>query len=170
MHIKCIISVPMLLTIFNLEGFHCSSGLLMWIHSCLYCYKHSGEKCYIHTALHLKGYLPQYHTTKCFVPSHGSALLVQYGMCSLLFSSLCDMQLQPPHRGAVSICCLQQRQAPSASLLICRLLVTLILWPLLPFARLVWHLCRPLAELSLSAIASGKLLACHMSKTSRRCS
>lgn len=54
-------------------------------------------------------------------------------------------------------------------LLLCRLQVTLILWPLLHFARLVWQFCRPLAELSLSAIASDKLPPYHMSERSRRC-
>lgn len=76
-HLKCIISEPMLLTVFSLESFHCPSGLLMWIHSHVYCCKHSGEKCYIHIALHLEGYLSLYHMTQSFVPSHGSALLVQ---------------------------------------------------------------------------------------------
>lgn len=115
-HLKCIISVPMLPTVFSLESFHCPSRLLMWIHSCIYCCKHSREKCYIHIALHLKGYLSLYHMTKSFVPSHGSALLVQYRTISLLISSLCDVTASVAStQGAsqtVCICCLQQSQAP----------------------------------------------------------
>lgn len=82
----------MLLTIFISEIFHCLSSVDVWFWSCLYCPVHSREKCCVHIALHLKGYL-SHSTPKSLVPAHPDASVAQHTTCSLLFSSLGDTLL-----------------------------------------------------------------------------